>query len=173
MKKKSFWTILIKHFYGISGELDEYREQHVNRLGNRLFLLVWWYIFIQTFIAFCFILSYPQVVAWALLGTNFFVFIFVIPLYVLSQTDGFHLLECGDDDYEKLIQKMTKRARVQAIIYGPLMHLISSFLDYLQDGGNFWRILFHPYHFLIWFGAGVLMSYTFLAIAKGNITKIE
>ncbi|MGE9835120.1 DUF3278 domain-containing protein [Streptococcus orisratti] len=56
MKKKSFWTILIKHFYGISDELDEYREQHVNRLGNRLFLLVWWYIFIQTFIAFCFIL---------------------------------------------------------------------------------------------------------------------
>ena len=76
MEKKSFWTILIKHFYGISGELDEYREQHVNRLGNRLFLLVWWYIFIQTFIAFCFILSYPQFVAWALLGTNFFVFIF-------------------------------------------------------------------------------------------------
>ena len=55
MKKKSFWTILIKHFYGISGELDEYREQHVNRLGNRLFLLVWWYIFIQTFIAFFYI----------------------------------------------------------------------------------------------------------------------
>ena len=37
-KKTSLWLKFIKRFYGINGELDEYREQEVNRIGNKLFI---------------------------------------------------------------------------------------------------------------------------------------
>lgn len=38
-KKTSLWLKFIKRFYGINGELDEYREQEVNRIGNKLFIV--------------------------------------------------------------------------------------------------------------------------------------
>lgn len=37
-KKISLWLKFIKRFYGINGKLDEYREQEVNRISNKLFI---------------------------------------------------------------------------------------------------------------------------------------
>lgn len=37
--QESLWDKIVKHFYRISGNFDEYKRQEVNRIGNNAFMI--------------------------------------------------------------------------------------------------------------------------------------
>ncbi|WP_230937532.1 DUF3278 domain-containing protein [Streptococcus gallolyticus] len=109
-KKTSLWLKFIKRFYGINGELDEYREEEVNRIGNKLFIgLFFFELFFSTII-----LLINQTIATAtFLYINLFVLIFVIPiilLVMLTNRDLQTSLEVPKNKVEQTRQKARKRA---------------------------------------------------------------
>ncbi|MFT9358314.1 MAG: DUF3278 domain-containing protein [Liquorilactobacillus nagelii] len=51
MKSKSLIDKVLKKFYGIDGILDEYKKEQINKIGNLIFIFMWWYLIISTFVA--------------------------------------------------------------------------------------------------------------------------
>lgn len=55
MKNKETLRIkIIRRFYGIAGDYDEYKEKEVNRIGNNAFMWLWGYFLVANFLAFIF-----------------------------------------------------------------------------------------------------------------------
>ena len=109
--KGPLWPRFIKRFYGINGELDEYREQEVNRIGNKLFILLFLFEFIST--ALTFLLSTVwKVSAEIFLYCNAFVIIFVMPMVMVTMLTNRDLqgpIEVPRDKLEKERQKAKKK----------------------------------------------------------------
>ena len=42
MKKETFTEKLIKRTYGISGPLDEYKRREADRIGNQVFIILFY-----------------------------------------------------------------------------------------------------------------------------------
>lgn len=63
--KETLTDKLIKRFYGITGPLDEFRRQQVERVGNMCFIWLFYIIAFGNLIAFFLGREYPEVVAIA------------------------------------------------------------------------------------------------------------
>ncbi|WP_125587690.1 DUF3278 domain-containing protein [Companilactobacillus jidongensis] len=48
--RESFSTKFIKYFYGIDGELDEYRRSELNRIGNNAYMILFYYLLVSTIV---------------------------------------------------------------------------------------------------------------------------
>ena len=87
--------------------MDEYREQEVNRIGNKLFILLFLFEFIST--ALTFLLSTVwKVSAEIFLYCNAFVIIFVMPMVMVTMLTNRDLqgpIEVPRDKLEKERQK--------------------------------------------------------------------
>ncbi|WP_259323827.1 DUF3278 domain-containing protein, partial [Streptococcus lutetiensis] len=91
--------------------MDEYREQEVNRIGNKLFILLFLFEFIST--ALTFLLSTVwKVSAEIFLYCNAFVIIFVMPMVMVTMLTNRDLqgpIEVPRDKLEKERQKAKKK----------------------------------------------------------------
>lgn len=134
MKKSKgpLWQRFIKRFYGINGALDEYREQEVNRIGNKLFILLFLFEFIST--ALTFLLSAVwKVSAEIFLYCNAFVIIFVMPMVMMTMLTNKDLqgpLEVPRDKLEKERQKAKKKAGLMELF----LPFLCLFLTCLSNG---------------------------------------
>jgi len=85
MKKETFTEKLIKRIYGISGPLDEHKRREADRIGNKIFVILFYLMTLGNLIPFFLAYKYPQIVA---IGYPLVVFgiSMISALYVLSQT---------------------------------------------------------------------------------------
>ena len=85
MKKETFTEKLIKRIYGISGPLDEHKRREADRIGNQVFIILFYLMTFGNLIPFVLAYKYPQIVA---IGYPIIVFMIsmISSLYVLSQT---------------------------------------------------------------------------------------
>lgn len=81
--KESLKVRFIKHFYGIKGVMDEYKEKEVNRIGNNAFMGLWWYMMLSNFVAVLFAYRNPAKTFWIYSGCNIFVTIFIVCVYII------------------------------------------------------------------------------------------
>lgn len=85
MKKETFTEKLIKRIYGISGPLDEHKRREADRIGNKIFVILFYLMTLGNLIPFFLAYKYPQIVAigypLVILGISM-----ISALYVLSQT---------------------------------------------------------------------------------------
>ena len=93
MKKETFTEKLIKRIYGISGPLDEHKRREVDRIGNKIFVILFYLMTLGNLIPLFLAYKYPQMIA---IGYPLVVFgiSMISALYVLSQTkkQGLQLL---------------------------------------------------------------------------------
>ena len=63
MKKETLTDKLIKRIYGISGPLDEYKRREADRIGNKIFVILFYLMTLGNLIPFVLAYKYPQIVA--------------------------------------------------------------------------------------------------------------
>ena len=63
MKKETFTEKLIKRTYGISDPLDEYKRREADRIGNQVFIFLFYLMIFGNLIPLLLAYKYPQLVA--------------------------------------------------------------------------------------------------------------
>ena len=85
MKKETLTEKLIKRTYGISGPLDEHKRREADRIGNQVFIVLFYLMIFGNLIPLVLATKYPEIVAigypLVIFGTSM-----VCAFYVLSQT---------------------------------------------------------------------------------------
>ena len=141
MKKETFTEKLIKRIYGISGPLDEHKRREADRIGNQVFIFLFYLMTFGNLIPFVLAYRYPQVVA-----VGYPIIIFLISMisafYVLSQTKKTGITAIDPD---MLNEKESKQLHYPGLKAGlfvglliffitPLLHiLLGESQDYLQS----------------------------------------
>ena len=141
MKKETFTEKLIKRTYGISDPLDEHKRREADRIGNKIFVILFYLMTLGNLIPFVLAYKYPQIVA---IGYPIVIFgiSMISALYVLSQTKKTGITAIDPD---MLSEKESKQLHYPGlkvgIVYGlmsffvtPLLHiLLGESQDYLQS----------------------------------------
>ena len=141
MKKETFTEKLIKRIYGISGPLDEHKRREADRIGNKIFVILFYLMTLGNLIPFALSYKYPQIVA---IGYPIVIFgiSMISALYVLSQTKKTGITAI---DVDMLTEKESKQLHYPGLKAGlffglwmffitPLLHiLLGESQDYLQS----------------------------------------
>ena len=141
MKKETFTEKLIKRIYGISGPLDEHKRREADRIGNQVFIILFYLMTFGNLIPVVLAYKYPQIVA---IGYPLVVFgiSMISALYVLSQTKKTGITAIDPDMLSEKESKQLHYPGMKAgIVYGlmsffttPLLHiLLGESQDYLQS----------------------------------------
>ena len=131
MKKETFTEKLIKRIYGISGPLDEHKRREADRIGNQVFIILFYLMTFGNLIPFVLAYKYPQIVA---IGYPIVVFgiSMISALYVLSQTKKTGITAIDPDMLSEKESKQLRYPGLKAgIVYGlmsffttPLLHIL-------------------------------------------------
>ena len=141
MKKETFTEKLIKRIYGISGPLDEHKRREADRIGNKIFVILFYLMTLGNLIPFALAYKYPQIVA---IGYPIVIFgiSMISALYVLSQTKKTGITAIDPDMLSEKESKQLHYPGMKAgLLYGlmsffssPLLHiLLGESQDYLQS----------------------------------------
>ena len=141
MKKEALNEKLIKRIYGISGPLDEHKRREADRIGNQVFIILFYLMTFGNLIPFILAYKYPQIVA---IGYPIIIFLIsmISALYVLSQTKKTGITAIDPDMLnEKESRQLHYPGLKAGIVYGlmsffvtPLLHiLLDESQDYLQS----------------------------------------
>lgn len=141
MKKETFTEKLIKRIYGISGPLDEHKRREADRIGNQVFIILFYLMTFGNLIPFVLAYKYPQIVA---IGYPLVVFgiSMISALYALSQTKKTGITAIDPDMLSEKESKQLHYPGMKAgLLYGlmsffstPLLHiLLGESQDYLQS----------------------------------------
>ena len=168
MKQETFTEKLIKRTYGISGPLDEHKRCEADRIGNKVFMVLFYLMIFGNLIPFVLAYKYPQIVA---IGYPLVVFCIAMlsAFYVVSQTKKTGITAI---DPEMLSQKERKQIRYPGIkaglLYGVFMFFGIPLLNVLTDNSkNYLTSLFNLGHFIsilfaaFFFGLVMQMSVSF------------
>ena len=71
MKKETLTEKLIKRIYGISGPLDEHKRREADRIGNQVFIILFYLMIFGNLIPLLLAYKYPQEVALIYPPLNF------------------------------------------------------------------------------------------------------
>lgn len=149
MKQETFTEKLIKRTYGISGPLDEHKRREADRIGNKVFMVLFYLMIFGNLIPFVLAYKYPQVVAF---GYPIIILLvsMVCAIYVSTQTKKTGITAIDPD---MLSQKESKQLRYPGLkaglLYGVFMFFGIPLLNVLTDNSkNFFTSLFNLGHFI-------------------------
>ena len=168
MKKETFTEKLIKRTYGISGPLDEHKQREADRIGNKIFMVLFYLMIFGNLIPFVLAYKYPQIVAF---GYPIIIFLvsMVCAIYVSTQTKKTGITAIDPD---MLSQKESKQLRYPGLkaglLYGVFMFFGIPLLNVLTNNSkNYLTSLFNLGHFIsilfaaFFFGLVMQMSVSF------------
>ena len=158
MKQETFTEKLIKRTYGISGPLDEHKRREADRIGNKVFMVLFYLMIFGNLIPFVLAYKYPQVVAF---GYPIIILLvsMVCAIYVSTQTKKTGITAIDPD---MLSQKESKQLRYPGLkaglLYGvfmffgiPLLNVLTdnskNYVTYLFNLGHVISILFAAFFF--------------------------
>lgn len=176
MKKDIFWTRLIKRFYGISGELDEYREQAINRIGNRLFLCLWWYLTLSNFI-FCYLfLKWPELAGWIIMWSHLIVAVIIIPIVIMiamKRQEIGNYVEVEEDNLPTERRKAISQGLKSGIFWTISMGFLMPFLNWWIDDVPYFQTLLSLKNLTSALLGGVFFTVTMTLFAYRNVKKFK
>ena len=147
MKKETFTEKLIKRIYGISGPLDEHKRREADRIGNQVFIILFYLMTFGNLIPFVLAYKYPQIVA---IGYPIVVFgiSMISAFYVLYQTKKTGITAIDPD---MLSEKESKQLHYPGLkagsIYGTVIFFIIPLIDTLtSENPNFISSLLNTKH---------------------------
>lgn len=136
MKKETFTEKLIKHIYGISGPLDEHKRREADRIGNQVFIILFYLMTFGNLIPVVLAYKYPQIVA---IGYPLVVFgiSMISALYVLSQTKKTGITAIDPDMLSEKESKQLHYPGLKAgLFFGLWIFFITPLLDILIGEGQ-------------------------------------
>ncbi|CVL19987.1 DUF3278 domain-containing protein [Streptococcus pneumoniae] len=141
MKKEIFTEKLIKRTYGISDPLDEYKRREADRIGNQVFIILFYLMIFGNLIPLLLAYKYPQLVA--LVYPPLILAIALIAAgYVTYQMKNTGITAIDPDMLSEKESKQLHYPGLKAgLLYGlmsffssPLLHiLLGESQDYLQS----------------------------------------
>ena len=133
MKKETLTEKLIKRTYGISGPLDEHKQREVDRIGNKIFMVLFYLMVFGNLIPFVLAYKYPKVVA-----VGYPLIIFLISMFcafsVTSQTKKTGIAAIDPDMLSQKEKKQLRNPGLKAGLgYGIAMLFGMPLLNILMD----------------------------------------
>ena len=131
MKKETFTEKLIKRTYGISGPLDENKRCEADRIGNKVFMVLFYLMIFGNLIPFVLAYKYPQIVAF---GYPIIIFLIsmVCAIYVSTQTKKTGITAIDPDMLSQKEQKQLRYPGLKAgLFFGLWMFFITPLLSIL------------------------------------------
>ena len=141
MKKETFTEKLIKRTYGISDPLDEYKRREADRLGNQVFIFLFYLMIFGNLIPLLLAYKYPQLVA-LVYPPLILVIALIAAGYVTYQMKKTGITAIDPDMLSEKESKQLHYSGLKAgIVYGlmsffatPLLHiLLGESQDYFQS----------------------------------------
>ena len=174
MKKETLTEKLIKRIYGISGPLDEHKRREADRIGNQVFIVLFYLMTFGNLIPLVLAYKYPQIVA---IGYPLVVFgiSMMAALYVVSQTKKTGITAI---DPEMLSQKESKQLHFPGLkaglIYGMGMFFGIPLLNVLTDDSkDYLGSLLNTGHFVSTILATFFFGVTIQIIVSLRIQKAK
>ena len=136
MKKETFTEKLIKRTYGISGPLDEHKQREADRIGNKIFMVLFYLMIFGNLIPFVLAYKYPQIVAF---GYPIIIFLvsMVCAIYVSTQTKKTGITAIDPDMLSQKEQKQLRYPGLKAgLFFGLWMFFITPLLSILIGEGQ-------------------------------------
>ena len=133
MKKEPLNEKLIKRIYGISGPLDEHKRREADRIGNKVFMILFYLMTLGNLIPFVLAYKYPKVVA---VGYPLIIFLIsmVCAFYVTTQTKKTGIAAIDPDMLSQKEKKQLRNPGLKAGLgYGIAMLFGMPLLDILMD----------------------------------------
>ena len=131
MKKETFTEKLIKRTYGISGPLDEHKQREADRIGNKIFMVLFYLMIFGNLIPFVLAYKYPQIVAF---GYPIIIFLIsmVCAIYDSTQTKKTGITAIDPDMLSQKEQKQLRYPGLKAgLFFGLWMFFITPLLSIL------------------------------------------
>ena len=148
MKKDPLYEKLIKRTYGISGPLDEHKQREAERIGNKIFMVLFYLMIFGNLIPFVLAYKYPQMVAF---GYPIIILLIslVCAIYVTTQTKKTGITAIDPDMLNQKEKKQLRYPGLKAgLVYGVLMFFGMPLLNVLTDDNkNYFTSLFNFGHF--------------------------
>lgn len=174
MKKETLTEKLIKRIYGISGPLDEHKRREADRIGNQVFIVLFYLMIFGNLIPFVLAYKYPQIVA---IGYPLVVFgiSMISALYVVSQTKKTGITAI---DPEMLSQKESKQLHFPGLRaglnYGTCMLFGIPLLNALTDDSkDYLSSLLNTGHFISTILAAFFFGLTIQIVVSLRIRKAK
>ena len=136
MKKETLTDKLIKRTYGISGPLDEHKRREADRIGNQVFIVLFYLMTFGNLIPLVLAYKYPQIVA---IGYPIVVFgiSMISAFYVLSQTKKTGITTIEPDMLSEKESKQLHYPGLKAgLFFGLWMFFITPLLGILIGEGQ-------------------------------------
>ena len=174
MKKETFTEKLIKHTYGISGPLDEYKRREADRIGNQVFIILFYLMIFGNLIPLVLAYKYPQLVA-LVYPPLILVIALIAAGYVTYQMKKTGITAI---DPEMLSQKESKQLDFPGLkaglIYGMGMFFGIPLLNVLiDDGKDYLGSLLNTGHFVSTILATFFFGLTIQIIVSLRIRKAK
>ncbi|WP_181398794.1 DUF3278 domain-containing protein [Apilactobacillus micheneri] len=143
--KESLFTKCIKRFYGITGPLDEYKRQEINRIGNNAFIVCWIYIMLSNFMFFFLGYNHPEYSVIIYGGSNF-IFLMLISIYIIvaSHRSGLTINEVAEKNYKNEKRKISYRIILSGIYFGFIIYLLNPLTSVVVDHKSYLNQIIHP-----------------------------
>ena len=169
---------IMKHFYGITGPLDEYKRGEINRLGNNVILPLFFLLLLSTFVAIMTAYALGPAAAEAILlsygGFNLFVLMGAMT-YLGVAAARLHLT-----DYEVTAAQLPHarwallgRTLLMGLAFTVLFHLLSIFMVWLDGAGSFGQLLGLPANLKNSLVAGGVWTLLMLGVAWHRLKVID
>lgn len=149
MEKETFTEKLIKRTYGISGPLDEHKRREADRIGSKVFMVLFYLMTFGNLIPFVLAYKYPQMVAF---GYPIIIFMIsmICAIYVTTQTKKTGITAIDPDMLNQKEKKQLRYPGIKAgLLYGVFMFFGIPLLNVLTDNSkNYFTSLFNLGHFI-------------------------
>lgn len=132
-------------FYGISGPLDEYKTQTMNRIGNISFIFCFWYILISNLVFLYYGFNDPEH-SFIVYACCNFLFVMIISAYIIiaSRRAKLTVKEVSVFDYKHEKRKVIYKGIGLGIYFGLGMYLIMPLSSVFIDHESYVDQLIHP-----------------------------
>lgn len=172
--KESLNVKIIKRVYGITGVIDEYRKGKIDEIGNKAFMLLYWYVPLSTFLSVLFVEKNPKIALLALTGSNLFIFM-GISVYIVLKTSR---LKLTDIEVEKKEIKVTRRKlvikNIEAMVFFAVgIYFLNALITSVMDDVAYLSVLKSSSHIKSSLLGGVIFGTLMLIFSFMRLKKIE
>lgn len=138
IKNENFWTRITRNTYGIFDNLDEYKKNRVNEIGNKIFMMASrisiLIFFISTIIYIAYGAEYGFLTYFILFLIQFFIFSIIISSKIKANNlDIIDISRSEKNKAQKVVRALTFRDTILSIVVFVIVYSLLNFAIYGKD----------------------------------------
>jgi len=158
-KGENFRDNIFKHWFGVSGEFDEYKHQEVNRIAANAFILYFPGMLLSLVAAGIFAVKDPEMTLAVLLLGQLGYFVLVVCTYIMFASRRAHLTDNEIDvrTSKQAYRRIIRKGLSTGVYFAIFMYLEQAVVNLWFDGTSLTQSLTqsHVIWVSIWSGVGM------------------